>query len=58
VGPEPILDQPCRLRDDRSCDGEIGSDPEKISVRVMVRFVAITGSDEDAGVDEQQVRQH
>ncbi len=53
VGAEPILDQPCRLGHDRSCDGEIGSGPKKNAARLMIRFVAITSSDEDAGVDEQ-----
>ena len=51
--PEPIPDQPGGLSHGRGRDCEISAFPEKISARLMIRFVPIAGSDEDAGVDEE-----
>ena len=50
--PEPILDQPRCLRNNRSDDREVSPRTEQVSTRLMIRFVPITSSDEDAGIDE------
>jgi len=54
--PEPIFDRPRRLRNNRSDDREVSPRTEQGSARLMIRFVPITGSDEDAGVDEEHAR--